>query len=178
MEAVLFFWSLCGLLGAIAGSFRSALVVGGLLGLVLGPLGVIIAFAADNRSKCPACDKPLNNGQLNCPQCHSPLTWKAGVPKLKGRKNEVAATSPAPSHPALAQKSKPKSNKPTLYASFMGAIRQSALLLDAAARSLGGETDHNIVSIFVKSVFYLILIAVLIAQLFGSFMRVGLFDLS
>ena len=58
------FWCLCGIPGASVGSIKNAGKQGFLLGSLLGPLGVIAAFALDRRPKCRACQRRIENHEL------------------------------------------------------------------------------------------------------------------
>lgn len=67
------FWLVCGIVGGIIGSAKNAGVQGFIVGLMLGPLGVLAAFAVDGREKCSQCGTKLNMGAKICPQCHEPV---------------------------------------------------------------------------------------------------------
>jgi len=45
----------CSILGWIVGNRRDAGSAGALLGALFGPLGVVVAFALDRRSRCSNC---------------------------------------------------------------------------------------------------------------------------
>lgn len=62
-------WVVCGIAGAIVGSAKNAGAGGFVLGLLLGPIGVIAAFSLDGRRQCPKCGTRLNAGASVCPQC-------------------------------------------------------------------------------------------------------------
>lgn len=70
----------CAILGAIVGQRRRSAGAGLLLGLIFGPLGIIVAFALDARPKCPACQERLNPAASLCPHCRTALVWRGGWP--------------------------------------------------------------------------------------------------
>ena len=70
-------WVSCGILGAVVGSGKQSTAEGGFLGLIFGPLGVIAAFALDNRPKCPACGGRLNGEVRKCQHCGEPVPKKS-----------------------------------------------------------------------------------------------------
>lgn len=70
MELLIGFWIVCGVVGAVIAGQKNAAGAGFFLGLLLGPLGVIAAFAMDNRATCPHCNSRLNGTPKICPQCH------------------------------------------------------------------------------------------------------------
>lgn len=71
-------WLLCGILGAIVGSYREATVFGGALGLLFGPIGIVVAFALDGRRACSQCRGKVARGAVVCPHCHARYSVPAG----------------------------------------------------------------------------------------------------
>ena len=72
-------------LAAWVGSQRNCAGAGLLLGIFLGPIGAIAAFAlVDNRKKCPYCKEQIDKDAIKCPRCQSDLATVA-VPALKPR---------------------------------------------------------------------------------------------
>ena len=74
MEFIIFVWIICPIAGAIAGSFKERTLVGFLMGLIFGPLGVIVSLGLDGRRLCGKCHTRLNrddNKKLPtiCPSC-------------------------------------------------------------------------------------------------------------
>lgn len=65
----------CGILGAIIGSFKNAGDVGGMLGATFGPLGVIGVLAIDGRPQCPKCGGRLDGKPGVCPHCRGRLLF-------------------------------------------------------------------------------------------------------
>jgi hypothetical protein len=62
-----------GTLGAIIAYFKRAPGIGAMLGGLFGPLGVVAAFAVDNRPSCSNCSGRLEDGAETCPHCHVAL---------------------------------------------------------------------------------------------------------
>ena len=75
MPEIIAFWVVCAILGAIIGSRKDASGAGFLMGLIFGPLGVIAAFAIDNRSSCPHCGGRLNGRPQVCQHCQRSIQW-------------------------------------------------------------------------------------------------------
>lgn len=67
------FWLVCGFVGAIIGSAKQSGFAGFLLGLILGPLGLLAAFMVDGRAKCPTCAGRLHSGSRLCHHCGQPI---------------------------------------------------------------------------------------------------------
>lgn len=63
----------CGVAGAVIGSQKNAAALGFVLGLCLGPIGVIAAFAIDKRQQCPKCRGRLNGAATVCQHCGAAL---------------------------------------------------------------------------------------------------------
>lgn len=75
MEYVIGFWIVCGIVGAIIGASKDSSGIGFILGLLLGPLGVLAAFAVDGRAKCVHCHGRLNGKPEICQHCNATLFW-------------------------------------------------------------------------------------------------------
>lgn len=73
MEFLVGFWVVCGIAGAIIGSSKNAGCGGFILGLLLGPIGLLAAFTLDNRQQCPQCKSRVDDGAVMCPQCHAAM---------------------------------------------------------------------------------------------------------
>lgn len=83
-----------GLYGAASGGQNFLRFV--ILGIILGPVGLILAIYLDKRdadaqararhaaarAPCPMCREPVLKGAKICPHCRSPLTWPR-QPKLR-----------------------------------------------------------------------------------------------
>jgi hypothetical protein len=67
-------WFLCGIAGAMIGARKGAGCSGFLLGLVLGPIGLVIALVMKgSRVRCPACKELIQKKAVICPYCRSNL---------------------------------------------------------------------------------------------------------
>lgn len=64
-------------LGAVVGSQKNAPVTGFFLGLLLGPLGVLLAWLIDQRDQCGRCGGRLNGTPSVCPHCHATVAHGA-----------------------------------------------------------------------------------------------------
>ncbi|MCD4828604.1 MAG: zinc ribbon domain-containing protein [Candidatus Cloacimonetes bacterium] len=68
-------WIVCGIIGSIIGNPKGLGCAGFVVGVLLGPLGVIImvvlALVGDSREKrqCPFCKKMINREATVCPFC-------------------------------------------------------------------------------------------------------------
>jgi hypothetical protein len=71
-------WIVCGIIGAIIGTNKNAVGIGFLLGFLFGPLGLLAAFAVDNREKCLHCGGRLNAKPAVCQHCNRSLEWSDG----------------------------------------------------------------------------------------------------
>lgn len=64
----------------VIGLNRGSPIGGFLLGLFLGPIGILAALALENkRTKCPFCRERIDKNATKCPRCQSEL---ATEPKL------------------------------------------------------------------------------------------------
>jgi RNA polymerase subunit RPABC4/transcription elongation factor Spt4 len=65
-------WLLFGIIGGLIGSKKDAGCLGFTVGILLGPIGIIIALVMKgNQRKCPACKKLIDPKATICPYCHS-----------------------------------------------------------------------------------------------------------
>lgn len=67
--AALAVWIALAFLGAWIGSQKSAAISGLLLGLLFGPLGVIVACFVDGRPQCPYCFGKVEQKATTCQHC-------------------------------------------------------------------------------------------------------------
>lgn len=63
-------WFLCALIGAWVGSGKNETFGGFMLGLLLGPLGLLIAIISPgDRRACPHCAEKVLRAAKVCPHC-------------------------------------------------------------------------------------------------------------
>jgi hypothetical protein len=75
MAVFIVIWFLCGIIGAMIGSQKGAGCVGFLLGILLGPLGIIISLVMQgDRKRCPYCRELIHKDALKCSKCGSALS--------------------------------------------------------------------------------------------------------
>lgn len=71
---LLLFWFFCGVAAGFVASQRGA---NGCLwmaiGMLLGPLGLFMAFASSPGSICPHCRKAVDSQATKCPYCQSSI---------------------------------------------------------------------------------------------------------
>jgi hypothetical protein len=79
-----FFWAWFASVPAagMIGHARHAALAGAVLGLFLGPIGVLAAFALDGRASCPHCAGRLDGRGQICQHCHRPIRWDNIPPEL------------------------------------------------------------------------------------------------
>jgi len=68
---------LCAIFGGVLGNQKNAGAIGVLLGLFLGPFGVIAAGLLDGRALCPHCQDRVSRHASICPHCRSALKLQA-----------------------------------------------------------------------------------------------------
>lgn len=66
---LLVFWLICAGVGAFVGAAKQSPAAGFFLGLLLGPLGVLAAFALDGRRQCPRCHGRISGFPELCQHC-------------------------------------------------------------------------------------------------------------
>src|SRR4030067_1737039 len=74
MGALISFWVVCGIVAAIIGSRKGAGCSSFIVGLILGPLGIVVAiFMKGNRRQCPSCREYIDPTATKCPKCQEDL---------------------------------------------------------------------------------------------------------
>jgi predicted amidophosphoribosyltransferase len=85
MEILILFWIVCGIAAAFVASSRGANgCLWAFLGFLLGPIGLLMAFASQSDRKCPHCQSGIHADATRCPKCQVPLSG-----------NDTAASLPA-----------------------------------------------------------------------------------
>ena len=79
MENLILWWAFFGICGTVIGWGRRAALGGFLCGILLGPLGCLIAIRLDHRHQCPLCGGRLEiKRPVWCPHCRMNLAlWRA-----------------------------------------------------------------------------------------------------
>jgi hypothetical protein len=82
---LLLFWIACGIGAAFVGSSRGASgCLWAVLGFTLGPIGLLMSFAAISEHKCPHCQSGIAKEATRCPKCQADLVPpKFRCPKCK-----------------------------------------------------------------------------------------------
>jgi hypothetical protein len=81
--AYFIFWILCGIIGGMIGANKGAGCTGAILGLLFGPLGIIIVIIMKgNRVKCRYCQSYIDPKAIVCPHCQKELSSVVSGKKL------------------------------------------------------------------------------------------------
>lgn len=84
MEGLIFFWIVCGIVATIIGSRKGAGCSAFIVGLALGPLGIVVAIIMKgDRQQCPSCQEYINKNASKCPNCQEDLK-KGDAPVIIG----------------------------------------------------------------------------------------------
>jgi len=72
---ILIFLIICGFIAALIGNKKGVVISSFFLGLILGPIGIIIVLInKGNRIVCPYCKKLIHFESTKCPYCHSKIS--------------------------------------------------------------------------------------------------------
>jgi hypothetical protein len=75
MEFALLLWLLCGIAAAMIGAKKGAGCLGFILGVILGPFGILFALVMKgNRRVCPHCKELIHQEATTCPHCQRDLS--------------------------------------------------------------------------------------------------------
>jgi len=70
----IFLWLLCGLIAGAIGSKKGEGILAFIIGLLLGPFGIIFALiSTGNRIHCPYCKEMIHKEATRCPHCREEL---------------------------------------------------------------------------------------------------------
>jgi RNA polymerase subunit RPABC4/transcription elongation factor Spt4/DNA-directed RNA polymerase subunit RPC12/RpoP len=67
--ALVFWATIGGIVGAAIGSARENVLGGFFMGMILGPIGWLLALMTDARPECPECKGRVATGAKVCPHC-------------------------------------------------------------------------------------------------------------
>ncbi len=74
-ELLILFWIICGIAAAFVATSRGASgCLWAFLGFLLGPIGLLMAFASESGRKCVYCLKGIHENARRCPHCHADFT--------------------------------------------------------------------------------------------------------
>jgi hypothetical protein len=74
MFYLIFIWIVCGAIsGAIANGKGNSFILWFIVGLFLGPIGIIAALISGSAYKCPACRKGVDKEAVKCPYCQTDI---------------------------------------------------------------------------------------------------------
>lgn len=72
--AFLLIWLLFGIVAAMIGKQKGEGLSGFILGILFGPIGILIVlFGKGNRKTCPACKELIHKDATRCPRCQKDL---------------------------------------------------------------------------------------------------------
>ena len=70
MEIIVAIWLICGIIAAIIGQKKGEGCAAFILGVLLGPIGILATVASKgNRKECPNCKEMINKKATVCPHC-------------------------------------------------------------------------------------------------------------
>ena len=83
-----FIWVACGIIAGIVANKKGEGCLGVIIGLLLGPLGALIAIASSgNRVECPHCKEMIHKAATVCPHCRREPA--AAAPREAGPSGEI-----------------------------------------------------------------------------------------
>ena len=69
---IVIIWLISGIIAGVIGSQKGEGCSGFIVGLLLGPIGIITGILSKgNRVKCPYCQKLIDRKAVKCPYCQS-----------------------------------------------------------------------------------------------------------
>jgi len=77
-------WLLCGIVAAIIGAQKGEGCVAFIVGILLGPFGVLLALLSPgNQKSCPYCRKMIHEDATICPYCQKQQVGREKVSKTR-----------------------------------------------------------------------------------------------
>ena len=77
MIGIIFFWFLCAIIASIIGSKKGEACLSFIIGLFLGPFGILVALSGKgNRKDCPYCRELIHQDATVCPRCQKEQNLK------------------------------------------------------------------------------------------------------
>ncbi len=93
---IILFWITCAIVAAVVGGRNGRGGTGFLLGLIFGPLGIVLAFfIRGQRRECPACKELIHKDANRCPRCQTDLS--AANIEAKERAKKISISTEVPS---------------------------------------------------------------------------------
>ena len=72
------FWILCGVVAAMIGAKKGETFLGFIVGMLFGPIGILIALLSKgNRKKCIHCKELIHKDASVCSHCQSAIPGSA-----------------------------------------------------------------------------------------------------
>ncbi len=71
-------WLVCGIVGAVIGAGKGEGCFGFIIGVMLGPLGILLAvFSKGDRVACPYCKELIHKDAVVCSHCQREIPGKS-----------------------------------------------------------------------------------------------------
>lgn len=126
MEIAVLIWIACGVVAAIIGSRKGEGCAAFFIGIILGPIGILLALGSSgNRRPCPFCKEMIHKEAVVCPHCQRDLVQ----PEAEARNLEPVKPSPAVYDAARAVGEIVGSLTPLEAAVIVGVVAVGVLLL-------------------------------------------------
>jgi hypothetical protein len=90
MYVVFFIWLACGVIAGMIGAEKGEGCCAFVLGVLLGPIGIVIALLVKgNRKRCASCKELIHKDASACPKCGSSTTRAPSRPEHLTALNET-----------------------------------------------------------------------------------------
>jgi hypothetical protein len=140
----------CAILGYIVGSPKNAGFEGAFLGILFGPIGVIVAFAVDFRLRCPHCHGRLDGEPRVCPHCQGPILPRRPVEQPAAA---VVLTDPEEERRQEEERQEAARRRRERSRQIRAAIAAMPGRFDAGLRSFVGE-ENDLIYRFLQVIIY------------------------